>query len=130
MEIPTNVEVLEWPSSTTWFDETGILCSISKKGAPQTVEEAEKILEEFKKWIGDRKVCFLVDVTDATESTKEMRDYAANEFPKFIKAMAMISKSVLGRMLANLFFSVKAQPYPVKMFNSEAEARAWLQQYL
>jgi hypothetical protein len=130
MEIPTNTKVIEWPTSTIWFDENGILCSISKKAPPQTLEEARKTLEDFKKLIGNRKVCMLIDVTDTPESSKELRDYAAAEFPKFVKAMAMLSKSVLGKMLANLFFSVKAQPYPAKMFNTEAEAKEWLKQYL
>jgi hypothetical protein len=130
MEIPTNTRVIEWPTSITWWDETGILCSISKKAPVQTLEEAKKTLEDFRALIGNRKVCLLIDVTETSESSKELRDYAATEFPKFIKAMAMISKSVLGKMLANLFFSVKAQPYPAKMFNDEVEAKEWLKQYL
>ena len=129
MEAPANTKVYDFPTSTFWFED-GILCSVSKKAPAQTLEEAQKSIEEFKKILNGRKICMLLDVTYSPESTKEMRDYAAVEFPKFTKAIAMISKSALGKMLANLFFTLKTQPYPTKMFNDENEAKAWLKQYL
>jgi hypothetical protein len=42
----------------------------------------------------------------------------------------MISNSQLGKMLANMFFNMKKQPYPTKMFTDETEAKEWLKQYL
>jgi hypothetical protein len=130
MEPPKNIEVIEWDSSIFWFDESGILCSISKKVGPQSLKETKQIVEKFKGLIGERKVCLLLDVTNSAEASKEVRDYAAVEFPKFVKALAMISESALGKMLANLFFSIKTQPYPTKMFGNEAEAKEWLKNYL
>jgi microsomal dipeptidase-like Zn-dependent dipeptidase len=127
---PKNAKVIEWDTSTIWFDENGILYSVSKKVPPQTMEEAIKSVEDFKKITGGKKVCMLADVTNSAETTKEMRDWAAIELPKLIKAIAMVSQSPLGKMLANLFFRVKKQPYPVKMFTDEEEAKEWLLQYL
>jgi hypothetical protein len=129
MEPPKNAKVIDWETSTMWFDEDGVLYSISKKVPPQTIEQVKQSLEDFKKIIGDKKICMIIDVTNTGESTKETRDFAAMEFPKFVKAIAMISKSPLGKMLANLFFKVKKQPYPVKMFNDEKEAKKWIMQY-
>jgi len=130
MEPPKNAKVYDWETSTFWFDENGILCSISKKTAPLSLEHTERIVEGFKKIIGDKKVCMLIDVTHSRESSREVRSYAAKELPKFVKAIAMVSHSALGKMLANLFFTLKAQPYPTKMFNDEDKAREWLKQYL
>ncbi len=130
MQAPENVKVYDWHTSVFWFDEDGIFCVISKKSPAQTLEEAKKDIENLMEIIGQKKVCMLVDATNSTESTKELRDYAAVEFPKFIKAMAIVSNSALGKMLANLFFNIKSQPYPTKMFNDENEAREWLKQYL
>jgi hypothetical protein len=127
---PRDANIIEWDTSRFWFDENGILCSVSKKGARQTLEQTREAMEKFKKLIGDKKVCLLVDVTNSSESSKEVRDYAAREFPKVIKAIAMISNSALGKMLANLFFTVRSQPYPVRMFNDEGEAKEWLKKYL
>jgi len=130
MEIPKNVEVMDWATSISWFDENGILCSISKKAAPQTMEETIQTVEDFKKMLNGREVCMLIDVTHSVPSSREVRQYAANEFPKFTKAIAMISDSPLGKMIANLFFSIMKQPYPTKMFTNEEEAKDWLKQYL
>ncbi len=122
--------VHELYASTIWFDADGFLVSVAKKVPQQTIEESKKEIEEFTKITGGKKVCLLADVTNTTETSREMREWAAEELPKLVKAVAMVSDSALGKMLANLFFSLKAQPYPVKMFNEVEEARKWLKQYL
>ncbi|MCW3070275.1 MAG: hypothetical protein JWO44_165 [Bacteroidetes bacterium] len=127
---PKNAKVTETSTSFFWFDENGILCSIAKKAPPQSLEDTIKLMEDFKALLGGKKVCMLLDVTNSGESTREVRDYAAAEFPKLVKAMALVSGSELGKMLANLFFNLKQQPYPTKMFTGEEEAREWLKQYL
>lgn len=127
---PENAEIFEMPTSTMWFDENGILCSIAKKVPQQTVEEAKRAMEEFRKITGGEKVCLLSDSTDSPPADKELRDYAAEAIPEVVKAVAIMSRSAVGKMAANLFFSIKKQPYPVKMFNDEAEAKEWLKQYL
>jgi len=127
---PENVEVFEFPTSTMWFDENGILCSVGKKVPQQTVEQAKKTMEELRKIAGGKKICLLSDSTDSTPPSKEIRDYAAEVIPEIAKAIAIISRSAVGKMVANLFFSLKKQPYPVKMFSDETEAKEWLKQYL
>ncbi len=130
MVLPENTEVIEFPTSTMWFDENGILCSIAKKVPQQTVEEAKKTMEELRKITGGKKICLLSDSTHSTPLNKEMRDYAAEVMPEIAKAVAVISRSAVGKMAANLFFSIKKQPFPVKMFSDENEAKEWLKQYL
>ncbi|MEX0720320.1 MAG: STAS/SEC14 domain-containing protein [Balneolaceae bacterium] len=129
---PPDSEIIEWPTSRMWFQD-GIVYAISKKG-DRSLEETKEMLETFKelvrKELGDEKVCLLIDVTNSPETPRDIRDYAAEEFPKIVKAIAMISESALGKMVANLFFTIKTQPYPTRFFNSEKEAKKWLQQYL
>lgn len=127
---PENIKVIEFPTSTMWFDENGILCSVAKKVPQQTVEEAKKAMEEFKKLIGGKKICLLSDSTNSTPANKEIRDYAAKVIPEIALAVAILSMSAVGKMAANLFFSIKKQPYPVKIFTDETEAKEWLKQYL
>ncbi len=130
MTPPVHAKLFETTSSSYWFDEEGILCSVTKKTGPPTLEETKRIIHDLKEMLQGKKVCILIDVTHSPENNRETRSYAAIEFPKFMKAMALVSKSALGRMLANLFFNITQQPYPVKMFNEENEARKWLRQYL
>ncbi len=131
LKIPSNVTVQEWPASTSWIDEDGIMYSISKKRvSPPSLEETKKSMDEFSKLLGGKKVCMLADVTHIAESTREIKDYIAQEFPKYVKALALVSNSALGKMLANLFFTIKTQSYPTKIFNNEEDAKAWLKQHL
>ena len=127
---PKNAVVHDLHTSTVWFDEDGILWSVSKKVPQPSIEENKEILKMFEKITGGKKVCMLADVTNTTESTREMREWAAEELPKLVKAVAMVSDSALGKMLANMFFRLKTQPYPVKMFNDVDSALKWLKQYL
>ncbi len=127
---PLHAKLIEFKTSTMWFDEYGILCSIAKKVPQQTVEEAKQTMEEFRKITGGKKVCMLSDSTDSAPINKELRDYVAEVLPEIALAVAIISRSAVGKMVANLFFSIKKQPYPVKMFNDELEAKEWLKQYL
>ena len=130
MQQPVDAKVFDTKTGISWFDKDGILYSISKKVPPLNIEETIQITEDFKKMLNGKKVCMLVDVTNSSESNKETRDYAAQEFPKIVKAIAMVSKSAVGKVLANIFFRIKEQPYPVKMFNTVEEAKQWLIQYL
>jgi hypothetical protein len=130
MEPPKDAEIIDMPTSTVWIDGDGILYSISKKVPPQTVEESRKTLEDFKKITNGKKFCMLLDVTNSSPTDKETREFAAEELPKIVTALAMISDSPLGRMVANLFFALKPPPYPAKMFANEEDAKAWLLQYL
>ena len=127
---PENVEITEWPASITWFGNDGIFYCIYKKGEPRAMAETKQTIETFKKTLNGKKICLLVDVTNSSESSREIRNYAEQELPKFIKAIAMVSDSALGRMLANLFLTLKSQPYPTKMFNNEEDAKKWLKTYL
>jgi hypothetical protein len=129
MIAPENIKKLELLASTLWFDENGILCSIAKN-VPQTLEEAKEAMTPLRDFIGPGKVCMLADNTRAAPVNKQMRDFAADVLPQFIKALAVLSQSPVGKMTANLFFALKKQPYPIKFFNSETEAKEWLKQYL
>jgi mRNA degradation ribonuclease J1/J2 len=113
-----------------WFDKDGVLYSVSKKVPPQTVDAARETLAQFKQIVGDRKLCMILDLTNASPSDRETREFAAVELTRIVKAMGMVSGSPLGRMIANLFFGLKPPPYPVKMFADEKEAKAWIRQYL
>jgi len=118
------------PTSTYWFDEDGILYTVAKATGERTLEDAKRSTAFFLELTGGKKVCMLSDSTDSPPVNKEMRDYAAEVIPQIAKAIAIISRSAVGRMAANLFFLLKKQPYPVRFFETEQEAKAWLKQYL
>ncbi|HWY10437.1 MAG TPA: hypothetical protein VN026_03875 [Bacteroidia bacterium] len=130
---PKNVKIIEFPTSTMWFDEDGVLYSVPKSGAQhvQTREESQKQMDEFRKITGGKKTCMILETdSSAPPPKKEDRDWIAQELDSVTKAMGIISTSPLGRMLANLFFGFKPPAYPVKFFSNQVEAKEWIKQYL
>lgn len=126
---PPGTTVHELHTATVWFGGDSIFCAVSKEGTQRRLEDISKTIEELKKLVPDEKMCMLIDVSHSTENTPEAREYASREFPKLFKAIAVVSGSALGRMVANLFVTIKSQPYPVRFFKGEAEARKWLGQF-
>lgn len=107
--------------------EEGILCAISKKKeSPQTLEDVKKSIDDFKKITQGEKVCMLLDITNSTPTPKEIRDYIALEMPKIAKAIAMLSNSPLGKMVANLFFGLKPPPSQLKFFPMKKRRKSGL----
>jgi len=129
MKLPENAKLIETKTATMWIDEDGILYSNSKKVPQQTLEETKESVEEFKRIFGDKKFCMIIDASNSEPTTKEVRQYAAEELTKMIKAAAIIADSAFGKMLVNLFFNLKPPSYPTKMFSNEIEAKEWLMQY-
>ena len=72
----------------------------------------------------------LSDATSSSPQDREVRDYIAAEMPNIFKAMAVVSTSVVGKFIVNLFLVIKKQPVPIKMFSNESDAKEWLKNYL
>jgi SpoIIAA-like len=130
IEPPINAEVIKFKKHLFWYNADGVLFGKSIMGEASEVADIAEFIEYFITNLKGNKICILVDFSNVSKSNREIREYVNKEFPKMVKAVAMISKTPLGRMMANLFFSLKKQPYPTKMFEEEKEALEWLKQYL
>lgn len=134
MEIPNDAKLIDWPTSIIWFDDDGVMYSKPKPGIPEpelTREESAKQMDEFKKILGNKKVCMILETnSNSRPPKKEDRDFIADQLNQVVKAMGLISSSPLSRMIANLFFGLKPPPYPVKFFSNEIEAKEWIKQYI
>ncbi len=71
----------------------------------------------------------LFDIRKVKNSTKEARDYMANEGNELVKASAILIDSPLLRMMANFYISVNKPKNPTQMFTDEKHAIKWLQQF-
>lgn len=123
------VKTFETPLGTSWFDEDGILHS-NLKSIPLTLENMKYSFDVLRQITNNKKVCILADATYARPIEKKVREFASEEISKFLKAIAIISSSPVGTMIANIFLTLKGQPVPTKIFTDEKDAREWLKQYL
>ena len=132
MDIPTDVQTYDMPTSTIWVRD-GIVYSTPKIGMNQTVraEQMDNDLKRFREIVGDKKVCLVVEINPRSKpAPKEERDKVSAQMASFAKAMALIISSPVTRMMANLFFGFKPPPYHLKMFSNEKDATNWIKQYV
>ena len=129
MQIPDNIKIIEHPMATFWFDEIGILHSVSKQG-PRTMEVMEEYIDFVKGIVNNRRVCILTDISNASPMDKETREYTAIKLQEVFKAMAIISNTPLGNTIGKIFLQLEGQPYPTAMFSEIKDAKQWLIQYL
>ena len=69
--------------------------------------------------------CFF-DITQVKQSTKEARDYLANEGNELVAASAILVSSPMLKMMANFFIQVNKPKNPTRLFTSQESALEWL----
>ena len=126
---PDNTQIYETEIGIFWLDADGILCQNSK-ATPRTMENMKKHIDLIRQITNNAKVCTLADGTHAAPSNKEIRDFVKTELKKSTKAMAILSSSPLGTLLANFIILFNRQDIPIKLFTNEKEAKEWLRHYL
>lgn len=117
-------------SGITWLSEDGIIIAVASKQALHTLNDA---IENNKINIllsqGKRRP-FLIDISEVQSMTREARAfYSGPEPKKGITAVALLTKSVMGKVVANFFLKLTVQSVPTKMFTNFEEAKEWLLQY-
>ncbi len=76
------------------------------------------------------KYPLLVDITKIKSITKEARaQFSVKNRDTHITAFALLGKSEIGCMVANLFFRLHKPGVPGRMFTEEEDAIEWLNKY-
>lgn len=125
MKLPTDKETFETELGTYWFDEEGILNSISSP-TQRTMQNTRANFDLVQRLSAGNKPCLLVQLCNSPVPTRETRAYVKKRLPETYTAMAMLSDSGVGELIMNLLFKLQAPPIPMKTFRDEKTARAWL----
>ncbi len=128
MTPPTDRQIFEGEIATYWFNDDGILVSLSKS-TKRTIENITGNIELVRQIANNRKVPLLIYLSNSPVPDKETRKFAS-ELPNVYTAMAMISKPGLATFIMKVLFRLKPPPIPIKNFTDDKEARQWLRQYL
>jgi hypothetical protein len=120
----------EFPFHKFRLVEDKIVFLKPKMNSPQTLSDVKDLFVEIKKISKGQKRCILMDLTNYQLPSREVREYEAKELPTLATAIAIVSKSMYGAYVARIFLAHAKQPYPIKIFTDEPEAKEWLKQYL
>lgn len=91
---------------------------------------AKQLVKDRIEFMNGQAYPSFFDIQKVESSTKEARDYMANEGNELIVASAILVSSPVLRMMANFFIKVNKPKNPTQMFTSEEQALKWLKQFL
>lgn len=111
------------------FIEDGILHCVYKDIALVDLNIAATCVKDRLDFIGNKVYPSLFDITRIKQSTKEARDYMANEGNEQVSASAILISSPMLRMTANFYIMVNKPKNPTRMFTDQKSAVDWLAQF-
>jgi hypothetical protein len=127
---PTNEkEIIKGEIADYWYDSDGVLYSYSKNPRRTQKNIAENI-SLVKKITGNKIIPLLIYLSNSPVPDKATRKFSTEQLPNVYKAMAMVSKPGLSKLIMNILFKLKQPPIPMKSFTDDQQAREWLKQYL
>ncbi len=129
MTPPNDATIYQTPILDCWMGNDGILYSKSKN-VERNRENYDKLFEIYSLLSdgGNNKLCTLGDITDTRPLERDVREYVAKETSKYIKAMALVSRSMLGKTVGSQFEVLSTTPYPIAVFGEEQEAIRWIRE--
>lgn len=71
----------------------------------------------------------LFDITEVKQTTKEARDFMADEGNQLVLASAMVVTSPMLKMMANFYIMVNKPKNPTRLFTDRENAQEWLMQF-
>ena len=126
---PTDRQTWEGEIATYWFDDNGILVSLSKS-ILRTVENISSNVVLVRSITDNKPVPLLIYLANSPIPDKQTRKFSTEQLPVIYSAMAMICNPGLSRLIMNILFGLKPPPIPMKSFTNDKAATQWLKQFL
>jgi hypothetical protein len=126
---PTDRQTWEGEIATYWFDDNGILVSLSKS-ILRTVENISANVTLVKTITANKPVPLLIYLANSPIPGKPTRKFSTEQLPVVYSAMAMVCKPGLSKFIMNILFRLKSPPIPMKSFTNDQAATEWLKQFL
>jgi hypothetical protein len=127
--IPTDRPTYEGEIATYWFEDDGILVSLSKS-TRRTVELIQGNVALVRRITNGVPAPLLIYLSRSPVPDRATRAYSAQQVPVIYRAMAMVSEPGLSQLVMNMVFRLQRSPIPTKSFTDDAAARTWLRQYV
>jgi len=114
-----------------WTDADGILRGEARADSDQTLGDAKEQIELHRADHAGKRRPILIDIRKVRSVSREARTYYAGyAAAELYSAAGFIVESPVSRAIGNFFLGLNKPVFPTRLFSSEAEALAWLRQYL
>jgi hypothetical protein len=117
------------PKFRMWLRPDGIVQLVWAPRTTVLFEDATEALEAMAQLTGGRRSPLLVDMRDTGPLDRPTRAELTRR-SDLQSAVGLIVGTPLTRMMANFFLSVNKPQFPTRLFDTEASAVAWLQEFV
>ena len=124
-----DTNVITHPKFRMWLRPDGIVQVVWLSRASAHLADATATLDAMASLTRGRQSPLVVDMRDTGPQDRRTRAEWTSR-PGLQSAVALIVGTPLSRMLGNLILMVNKPRFPVKLFNNEADAVAWLLEYV
>ncbi len=115
----------------TWLDSSGIIIAVANEQELHTLKDAEENTRINIQLAQGIRRPFLINMTKLKSMSREARAfYAGPEPAKALLAVAILTTSNIGNLVANFFLRLTRPSVPTRLFTDADEAMEWLSQYL
>jgi hypothetical protein len=121
--------VITHPKFRMWLRPDGIVQLVWAPQVEIGLEDATAAIEAITELTGGRQSRLLVDMRDTGPQDRATRA-AWTDRNDLSSAVALIVGTPLSRMMGNLFIRMNKPQFPVRLFDKEAPAVAWLQGFV
>ncbi len=129
IQIPIDRQTWESEIATYWFDDNGILVSLSK-AVLRTVANISSNVDLVKSITNNKPVPLLIYLARSPVPDKQTRQFSTEKLPEIYSAMAMVSKPGLSHFIMKILFGIKSPPILMKSFTDDKAAKEWLKQFV
>ncbi|MDH5606153.1 MAG: hypothetical protein OEY93_04640 [Anaerolineae bacterium] len=120
----------ETGGSSIWLDEEGIIRAAVKPVPEITVESIKQDMAIYKKLGGGSPRPVLANISHIVKVGRDARHLAATQIPQFATAAAVVIGSPVSRVIGNFFLGLNRPEIPLRLFDEEEAALAWLRSFL
>jgi hypothetical protein len=121
--------VVTHPKFRMWLRPDGIVVVVWAPRTTALLEDATACLEVTARITGGRRCPLLVNMLETGQQDRKTRAEWTRR-SDLLSAVALVVGTPLSRLVGNLFLSVTNPPFPVRMFDNDASAVAWLKGFV
>jgi len=126
-----NTEKTELKKFLTWIESDGVARTLVKPDAEIFLQDAKENTAAVETFYHGKKFPLLVDIRKIKSISDDARaHFTLKGRESVVNAYAMVLSSSLSRMIGNFFLTFEKPAVPVKLFNHEDKALAWLKQFI
>lgn len=123
--------VVDTGTARVWAGRDGLVYFQMRVESRWELADSEKAMRAIRQVAGGRPATVVIGTGPFTSASTEARGFwALPEVARDLRAMAVVVRSPVARIIVNLFMRLAGPPYPARMFDTVDHATEWASSWL